>query len=299
MRLSQLTLLSLAFCCFSSTSAQEFQLDSAQMYSKRKRLLIGGTSVLYASSLYGLHQLWYSDYSQGDFQFFNDNRQWLGVDKVGHSYTAYVTATAGIKAFEWAGYNKKQSAYIGGSIGWLFLTTVEVFDGYSTEWGFSYGDILANTVGSSLAIAQYMLWDQQILRLKFSYQPSDYREIRPEILGDNEVQGIIKDYNGQTYWASINLNAINSRIQPEWLNLALGYGARGMIYANADQLDTERVGFDARRHYYLSLDVDFERIPTRKKWLKSVFYCLNFFKLPFPSLQITEGQGAELRPLYF
>lgn len=275
-------------------------IDSTNTFKKRKQILWVSTSALYASTLYGLNTLWYEEYDRSSFHFFNDNSQWLGVDKLGHTYSAYVAATTGIKTFEWAGYNKKQSAFIGGSIGWVFLTTVEVFDGFSDEWGFSTGDMIANTIGSSIAIGQYLIWDKQIMRLKFSYSPSDLREYRPEVLGETEVQGFLKDYNGQTYWASFNLNYLHGGIEPKWLNLAIGYGGDGMIYSNSDYISSNGEVFEQKRQYYLSLDIDFERIPSNKAWVRSILTALNYFKLPFPALMLEEGGGGvQFMPIHF
>jgi len=266
---------------------------------KRRTILWTGTTVLYAGSLYGLDQLWYKDYPRSDFHFFDDNQQWLGLDKAGHVYSAYVSATTGIKAFQWAGYGKKKSALIGGSIGWAFLATVEVFDGYSKEWGFSTGDLVANSLGSALAIGQYLLWEDQIMRLKFSYSPTDLREIRPELLGESDLQGILKDYNGQTYWASFNLNAIDQRIKPAWLNLSVGYGGNGMISASGSYIDAELGQIDPRRQYYLSLDIDFEKISSNKKWVRTILTALNYFKMPFPAIEWTEGTAVEFKAIHY
>ena len=275
-------------------------VDSLEIdFNTRKKVLWASTALLYSSSLYALDQLWYQEYPRSDFHFFNDNAQWLGVDKVGHVYSAYVSATTGIKTFEWAGYEKREAALIGGSIGWLFLGTIEVFDGFSEEWGFSTGDFMANTLGSAVAIGQYLIWEEQIMRLKFSYSPSNYREIRPEILGENELQGVLKDYNGQTYWASFNLNAIDQRIKPRWLNLALGYGADGMVSARGSFLDSELGKFDPQSQYYISLDIDFEKIPTKKKWVKTMFTALNYFKFPFPALEYGQGSKLEFKPIHY
>jgi hypothetical protein len=41
---------------------------------------------------------------------------------------------------------------------------------------------------------------------------------------------MLKDYNGQTYWLSVNLHIPSPKAQKtQWLNLAIGYGADGMI----------------------------------------------------------------------
>jgi hypothetical protein len=40
----------------------------------------------------------------------------------------------------------------------------------------------------------------------------------------------------------------------------------------------------------LSLDVDFTRIKTKSRFLKSVFTCINIIKIPFPNLEVSEGK---------
>ena len=88
-----------------------------------------------------------------------------------------------------------------------------------------------------------------------------------------------------------------SRI-PGWINLALGYGADGMIggsdnsFKNPDgTLNTEYLGVARTREFYLSPDIDFTRIPTDSRALKVLFTVMNCYKLPFPALAVsTSGQ---------
>jgi hypothetical protein len=42
---------------------------------------------------------------------------------------------------------------------------------------------------------------------KFSFHLTDYASKRPDVLGSNLPERIIKDYNGQTYWLSVNLHS--------------------------------------------------------------------------------------------
>jgi hypothetical protein len=44
------------------------------------------------------------------------------------------------------------------------------------------------------------------------------------------------------------------------------------------------------RQYYLSIDVDFERIKTNKKWVRGVLTFLNFIKLPAPAISLSNGK---------
>ena len=40
------------------------------------------------------------------------------------------------------------------ALGFVFLTAVEVIDGYSSEWGASIGDVVANASGTALYVSQ-------------------------------------------------------------------------------------------------------------------------------------------------
>ena len=281
-------------CCFClNTLAQNDSL------AHRKKLLaytFGGT---YVASVVGFHQLWYKNHDRGSFQFFNDNDEWLLMDKIGHGFSAYALAKYTSKSYEWAGVEKKKAALYGGITSMVFLTTIEVFDGFSSNWGFSWGDMAANLGGTALGLGQKQLWGKEIIKLKYSYSPSDYRKVRPEILGNNELEAIFKDYNGQTYWASINLNAISQKVKPKWLSLALGYGGDKMLRGNGTYYDSKGNVYHPERAYYLSLDIDLEKINTRKAWLKSVLSVLNIIKVPFPSVEFREGGKAKFHYLYF
>jgi len=67
------------------------------------------------------------------------------------------------------------------------------------------------------------------------------------------------------------------------LYLATIYGATGMIggIENPSNLPY----YDRYRQYYLSLDIDLKKIPTKSKVLKVLFSVLNIFKIPMPTLE--------------
>ena len=55
------------------------------------------------------------------------------------------------------------------------------------------------------------------------------------LLGSSLPEQILKDYNGQTYWFSANLHSFFKKSKiPKWFNIAVGYGAEGMITGNDD-----------------------------------------------------------------
>jgi hypothetical protein len=50
---------------------------------------------------------------------------------------------------------------------------------------------------------------------------------------------------------------------------------------------------------FLSIDLDWTKIPTDKKWLKQIFQIMNVIKIPFPALEWNGLGELKLRPLYF
>ena len=108
----------------------------------------GGTAVFATGSLIALDQTWYVGYERTAFHGFDDGNEWFQVDKLGHANSTYQLGRAGHAAFRWAGFNKRTSTWLGGSIGLLYLTGIEYLDGHSSAWGFSGWDMAANGAGS-------------------------------------------------------------------------------------------------------------------------------------------------------
>jgi uncharacterized protein YfiM (DUF2279 family) len=278
--------------------SSQAQSDSTSFDRKKLKWVIGGTSLVYAGTLYSLNQLWYADYDRSKFNYFNDNAQWNQMDKVGHLYSSYLGGAIGFHALKFARVSDKKAAVYGGSLGFLFLSTVEVFDGYSQEWGFSWGDILFNGLGSGLFIGQQLILGEQVILPKYSFSSSDYQKIRPEILGETNSEAYLKDYNGQTYWLSFNLNSIYSKVKPTWLNFAIGYGANGMVSSKGDYVFNSKI-ISPYRQYYAALDIDLTKIKTNSKLLKSLLKAGNFIKFPSPTFEVNQGRESKFYWLFF
>ena len=271
---------------------------------KRLKTVVATEMVLYSSTMVGLYQLWYKNEPTSPFHFFNDNQQWLYMDKIGHTMTSYYVGKVGYEALSWSGVTEKKAIWYGGTLGLAFLTSVEVFDGYSSGWGFSGGDMTANVLGSGLFIGQQLGWKEQRILLKYSFYPTDYASKRPNLLGENFLQQTLKDYNGQTYWLSVNVASFlndDSKF-PEWLNVAVGYGADGMLGGRDNKFISNNEYFDysdikRQKQFYLSLDVDLTRIKTKNQFLSAVFNTFGFIKFPFPALMYEESGTVKLLPI--
>lgn len=269
----------------------------------RQVLLFSTASAAYLTGFGSLYTVWYSDYRQNRFHFFNDNEEWLQIDKTGHAYTAYQLSRLGHRALIWSGIPEKKAVWLGCGGAMLFQSSIELMDGFSEGWGFSYGDMLANISGSALFAAQELCWKEQRINLKFSYHFTRYAGYNPDVLGNSALVRLVKDYNGHTYWLSANIRSFKPiRTLPGWLNLAVGYRASGMLSAHSNsamQSDGNRVSFPRYREFLLSPDIDFTRIPVRSRFLKTCLTALNCIKLPFPALAYSEKNGFRLRALAF
>jgi hypothetical protein len=282
-------------------SFDNFFKPSDSLNWKRQNSVYISEAVLASGALVGLNQLWYADYPKSDFHFINDNVQWMQMDKLGHLYSSYHIGRFGAEALNWSGASKKNQLIYGASLGFVFLTAVEVMDGFSEEWGASMGDVIANASGTALYVSQELIWNEQRIIPKFSFHKTEYANFRPDLLGSSMPEQILKDYNGQTYWFSANLYSFSKKSKiPKWLNLALGYGAEGLIGENDDKNQLIfLIKPEKYRQFYLSLDLDLTKISTKSHFLKTVFSVLNTLKIPAPTLEYSPQRGFKFHGLYF
>lgn len=272
-----------------------------------KGRLIGVTvtaSTLYVGTMIGLYKLWYADYPRSEFHFFNDWGQWQSMDKVGHMVSSYWIGRIGFESLRWSGVERKKAIWYGGTWGLAYLTSVEIFDGFSEEWGASVGDIAANTLGTALVIGQQFLWDDQPFIFKFSFQPSGYAEYRPDLLGESFIQQMLKDYNGQTYWLSANIASFlpESSKFPKWLDVSFGYSAEGMLGAesNPPEYNGEPLP-DLERYsqYIFSLDVDLTKIRTKNETVRLLLNMIGYIKFPFPAVEFNRVDKVKWHWIYY
>jgi len=320
----------MGLCCLClSLSGQHSRFDRlltpSDTLNKKRLLWLGASGTLaYSAASYGLYQTWYKDYPMGKFRFFDDRGEWEDVDKYGHFFTAYTESYLAFRGAQWTGIRHKPAVWIGAGVGTLLQTTVEVFDGFSERWGFSLADAAANTAGVALFTSQELLWREQRILLKVSntrpqYSDEDYypkdsdvrmseQQIADAMYGSNIFEAFLKDYNGMTIWASVNPASFlpsDQRILPDWLNIAVGYGAdnvfgaygnaytdpNGNVYRLPDRIRT--------RQYYLSLDVDLAKIETDSQILKTLFETFRWVKFPAPTLEWTNQGGFTAHPFYW
>ena len=98
--------------------------------------------------------------------------------------------------------------------------------------------------------------------------------------------------------------------------MAFGYGAQNMYggfenkwcaEGGADDLIEncppdkiiDRTDIQRIRQFYLSADIDWTRIPTKSKALKTFFSLLNIIKIPFPAIEFNTARQVKWHWLMF
>ncbi len=282
-------------------SVEQFLTPSDSLDTARRNGVVIAQGILAAGAFTSLNELWYADYPKSDFHFINDNAELLQMDKAGHVFAGYHLSSFSADALQWSGVSKKNQLIYGAATGFAFISAVEVFDGFSSNWGASAGDLAANAAGTALFVSQELLWEEQRIVPKFSFHTTPYAAARPNVLGNSVSEQLLKDYNGQTYWLSANVHSFfKGSPAPKWLNIAVGYGAEGMITGTDQVVNTIFLPEKERfRQFYLSLDADLTKIETRSHLLKTIFSVINVIKIPAPALEINGKGVAKFHYLYF
>jgi len=325
-RASQLSDASVAFTDSPSraTKINQFLQPSDTFNRKRFWQSAGAATIIYSAAAIGLWEAWYKNYDLEPFHTFDDRGEWLDMDKFGHAYTAYHYARWAHQGLRWSGVKRPAAVGLAVGVSTLLQTTVEVMDGYSSNWGFSWSDVAMNAAGAGLFAGQELIWHDQRINVKLSSwnakhstaplyptvdggPPSSLANRAADQYGDTPWQRFIKDYNGQTVWLSTNPWVLAGSKSPKlpWLNLAVGYsvdkvyGAYGNGWSENGFRYSPGSSAVRQREYVFSLDIDFERIPARSPVLKTFLHLINHFKFPAPALINQQHEGLQFRWLYY
>ena len=280
---------------WSQSGVNAFLKPSDSLNISRRNAVIIAESVFFVGGIVQMNKLFDGSYLNTNFHFVNDNSSSLQMDKAAHVFSSYQIGSVFANALQWSGADKKSQLIYGAGMGFAFLTSVEFIDGFDSK-GTSYGDIIANGVGTSLFVSQELLWKEQRIVPKFSFETTNFFSTTPRQMKSR----MMDELDSQTFWLSVNLHSFfkESKI-PKWLNLAVGYGAQGID--SKDMIFAKSMGqqVDPYRQLYLSLDVDLTKIRTNSHFLKTVFFVFNSIKIPAPTIEYSANQGFRGHVLYF
>jgi hypothetical protein len=319
---------------FAQKNYRSFSYAPPDTFDRKRCITVVGTSAAtFATTTYWLYTAWYQQYGRGKFHFFNDNGEWMQMDKYGHVFSGYFQSRWAAEMYRWVGVKPRKSDWIGVAYGLAAQTSLEIADGFSTKWGFSKGDFVANLLGAGSFIGQQLAWNEQRISFKVSSTPKTYpntlvysedgKYSTPlstrayNLLGNNYAISFIKDYNEQTLWLSANVASFLPKETrfPKWLNVAVGYSVENAFVGNnsyswtqTEAKDGIPVGtvftidknqFPRYRQILLSLDIDLTKIKTKNHFLNTMLHIVNIIKIPAPALEFNSLGQVKGHLLYF
>lgn len=322
-----LLLISLCLSASSAAAQTPWYEPADSFHRKRFWITAGSGTAIYSGLSVGLWKIWYAQYELTPFHTFNDWPEWQQVDKAGHLFSAYNAARWSYHGARWTGMDEKKAARTAAGIGIGILSTIEIMDGFSAKWGFSWGDMSANIAGSSLFFFQQLAWHEQRILVKVSSSHPPYSDAlvhasnssatsspaqrAAALYGRAPFERFLKDYNAQVNWLSVNLSSMLGPSRPDWLppwlNLAIGYGAENMYggfdnsWQEGDNLfELSPEEYPRYRQYFLSFDIDLSRLPVEDKpLLRGLCQILNFIKIPSPTLEVNGLGKVKFYPIYW
>lgn len=230
------------------------------------------------------------------------------MDKVGHAFGAYFSATATSAAFRYSGYSPRKSALLGAGFSLAFQMPIEYFDGKSSAWGASSGDMIANATGTLIAGLQNWFWTTPRIPFRVTFHRSPFAVNRPDMLGHNLPERMLKDYNGQTYWLDLNPERLKVRpgFWPRWLGVNVGYGAEGMlggddnVWFAADGKVQDYSHTIRYRQYYIGPSISFGYLKNHpKKAVRILAFITDKIRLPLPVIEFSKQNTVRFHPLYW
>ncbi len=200
----------------------------------------------------------------GDEGWFQHDTKYGGADKMGHMYSTYLWSLGFSSLYEYWGMKEEDSMLYGPLTAWTFQGLMEFGDSFSTSQGFSYEDMVMNTVGAA-----------------FYYVREKYPEVkrkvdlRLEYVPDfNSNVDIFTQYNSMKYLFALKFSGFDSMEDTpmKYFELQLGYYTRG-YQDHENYNDTERVT-------YVGVGINTSEVLKAMGWTKTS-KIFNYYQLPY------------------
>ncbi len=200
----------------------------------------------------------------GDEGWFEEDTKYGGADKLGHLYSTYLWSLGFSSLYEYWGMENEDAMLYGPLTSWFFQGLMEVGDSFSKSQGFSYEDMIANTLGAGF----------YYLREKYPSikEKVDLRlEYLPNFQGEEDF---FTKYDSMKYIMAIKFSGFESTNSSflKYGELQLGYYTRG--YQNElDYPQKERI-------VYIGIGINVAEILKAAGWIKTS-KIFNYYQLPY------------------
>lgn len=275
----------LSILCLTACLLLTGQKDSFQVRNWEVHIL--PVSGLLVSQIV-LSDAWYSQYPKQEFHFFNDLPEWRGMDKVGHVWSAYHLEHILYYYFQRHSKSDHKRAELLSLIYTQgFLLGIEILDGFSSKWGFSGYDVLANLSGSIISKLDrysYIDFDFYLGIRKQEVFDQNLLNRSNNLFGTTLAEQLLKNYNKQTYWLAYYPN--KQQFQYIKFGLGFGYGVSNIFGGRENMWNTNGVDYNytslkRKSEYYFG--------PVYKFSIPGFKGIQMMFKLPGPVLYFGGG----------
>ncbi|HSR74197.1 MAG TPA: DUF2279 domain-containing protein [Sulfurovum sp.] len=200
----------------------------------------------------------------GDEGWFGSDTKYGGVDKLGHMYSVYLFSLGFSSLFEYWGMSEEESFIYGPLTSWIFHGIMEVGDSFSESQGFSYEDLVMNTLGAAF----------YYVREKYP-AVKETVDFRLEYVPDfNSDQDIFTQYDSMKYLMALKFSGFESMEDTplKYLELQVGYYTRG--YEDHDPYSTKE------RVIYTGIGINSSEVLKALGWTKTS-EVLHYYQLPY------------------
>lgn len=230
---------------------------------KESKMLYTNLTAATLIGIWGLAEWGYGseDWNEADEGWFEKDSKYGGADKMGHFWATYAFADALTGLYKSWGYDSSKANTYAAISAWTVQAVMELGDATSESQGFSYEDMMVNTLGAltSVLMENYPELDRKI-------------DFRVEYVFEEEVNGIFDDYSNQYYSMVLKLDGFDAIENTflKYLELHAGYYTRG--YENQAEEDT--------RSFYGGITFNFSRLLLQNGWEKTG-KTLEYIQIPY------------------
>jgi hypothetical protein len=224
--------------------------------------------------------------------WFGKNTSNGGMDKLGHAWSSFVLTEFFTDGITHKLGESRSASYTAAVLSMSLMTYIEVFDGLSTEHGFSPEDLTVDAVGALFSVGRRAIPGlRDKLDYRLLYLPtSDQLDVlacfpRPHCeRHGGTTRSVVTDYGGQRYILALKLSGFEplKRTPLRLLELQAGYYARG--FTPEDELR----GAPKRRQLFVGLGLNVSQLllgNNPRKWpgklAKSV---LEYVQVPYTAV---------------